>query len=49
MITQNKDAKREAEEIKRNARAAYKRGEITLDEMLAICRRAEKDTWEVKG
>ena len=47
MITTNQDTQKEAEEIKRNARAAYLRGEISLDDFLAICRQAEKDTLEV--
>lgn len=33
----------EAEEIKSNAWAAYKRGEITLDDALDIIGRAERD------
>ena len=47
MITTNKETQKEADEIKRNARAAYLRDEISLDDFLAICRQAEKDTLEV--
>ena len=39
-MTELEELKAESEEIQRNARASYKRGEISEADLLAICRRA---------